>query len=367
MYAPSLPAIAQNLSLSQAFTRALSAFFFVGLTVSVPVFGVLSDRYGRKPMIIISIIISIAGNLFSLFAPNGDILALCRFLAGLGAGGMVVNARTVIKDSFHDHSSLIQAFAIYAAVAQLSPAIAPSLGGVIQHNFGWRMNFLVITAINIMTLLLIIFSFKETLKERVKLAFIPTIKTMLGFLHNRALVVYSIISGLASGISINFFNTAPFVLEHRFHLSATETGLALITMPLAMVLGANTSRRMVQRTQNIHPRVILYSLLLLIASSLFYVLSHLIHAWILTILFGAALGVITGLIAPLLTGGSLATVSGSIGIASATQGLIKIAFTAVSLLVTLFVLAKTNTDLALINILSSVLFLLPLLFFKKQD
>jgi len=362
LYAPSLPIMAKALHLSQTMTRGLTVAFFIGLGVSIPSYGILADRYGRKPIIIFSLALGGFGNIFSALALTGGQLLLSLFIAGLGVGGCLVVSRSILRDKIRDTNLLIQGFAVYAMVGQLSPTLAPSIGSLIQHFTNWRMNFWFIALFIGFTILLVIFKFQETLINKCQLDIKSVTYTMKKILVNRIFCIYSAMSGVVFGFILNYFTAAPFVLQNTYHITPLHTGLYLLLMPVSLMLGSLLAGYLsgIQiKTRSLLITYIVFFLLISVGSQL---LSQQLHSIGVLIITSMLLGFLCGLIVPILTGESMSMVDGPIGMASAIQAMIKMLATALSVLVSLKIHVKTTHDLTMIFvILSLVLSLLCLM------
>lgn len=357
LFSPALPAIQASLHLSQSYTRNLISIFFIGIAFFSPIFGFLSDRFGRKPTIICALSLSLLANLLCASAQNGGELLFYRLLSGIAAGGLVANARAIILDSVHEHHLIIQSFATYAIVAQLSPCIAPSAGGLITHVFNWRMTFVSIALLSISTLLVIAFKFQETHNTAEK----PTLHTSLHqfkqMLLNHRPMIYSVLSGILSAYIMSFFNSAPFLLENHFGLSPTLSGTLLLLFPAAFILGCHITRKLNQKERKNIRYILSYALNYLALSLIYLLISHNSDSLSVLIIFAILFGINTGLLAPLLTGESMNGLQGGHGLAGATQAMIKMLSTGIFAWVTTFVFINSNQAMAKSDTLLSAILL----------
>ncbi len=101
MYAPSLPDIESSLHTTDSLAQQSLSFFFIALAFSQLSCGPLSERYGRKPVALVSAIIFLAGSIVCLSSINIHTLLLGRVIQGLGVGGLYLLCRTVLQDSFN--------------------------------------------------------------------------------------------------------------------------------------------------------------------------------------------------------------------------------------------------------------------------
>ncbi|NAX43744.1 multidrug efflux MFS transporter EmrD, partial [Vibrio sp. V25_P4S6T154] len=144
--------------------QAVMACYLIPYGLSQFVYGPLSDRLGRKPIIIAGLLIYIAGSLLALFAHQYDWFLVGSFIQGLGIGCGGAMSRTLTRDCFsgaelHKANSLISMCVIF------SPLIAPVLGGYLTESFGWRSSYLFLSLFAIAVVITMMTSMVETLPK----------------------------------------------------------------------------------------------------------------------------------------------------------------------------------------------------------
>ena len=346
LYAPSLPIIAQQLHLSQSVARSLTALFFIGLGLSLPLYGYFADRYGRKPMILLALSLIGLGNLLSAIATSGLQLFVWRFLVGCGAAGCLVVARAMLRDKIRDPTLLIRSFALFAMVGQLSPTLAPSLGSLIQHMTNWHINFWFITLLSSATIVMTMLIFKETKNSQDRYDQQRLSRQLSRLLGNRTFLFYSLFSGVVFGFIMNYFTAAPFILQHHYHIPVLYTGLYLLLMPVSLVVGSfYASRLAAQRIAS--DSLVKHSIRLFVGLSIInFLLTRYIDSLAIILLLTVPLGLLCGRIVPILTAESMNAVTGPIGLASALQAAIKMVSTACCMAIGLLIPAHTLHNLS---------------------
>src|SRR5262249_27650796 len=146
LYLPSMPAIAEALAAPPAHVQLTISLYLVGFAIGQIIYGPISDRVGRKPVIIISFALYCAATLICLVAASIAVLVAGRFLQALGVSGAVVVVRAVVRDMYEGARAGRQLSSM-SMLMGFAPIIAPISGGVLQTVFGWRAGFVFLIAL----------------------------------------------------------------------------------------------------------------------------------------------------------------------------------------------------------------------------
>ncbi|WP_315957757.1 MFS transporter [Coxiella burnetii] len=163
LYLPALPALTTYFHTFPGVIQLSLTLFLIAFGFSQLFYGSLSDCYGRKPLLLIGLVIVMIGFLIAVFARHLSLLLIARVVQGLGAGSVSVLARAVIRDRF-EGKKLVQALSLLIMAASLAPMIAPFIGGHIQHRLGWHSIFIFLFFHSGLILLGIFFLLPETKK-----------------------------------------------------------------------------------------------------------------------------------------------------------------------------------------------------------
>ncbi len=163
MYVPSIGYMAQEFLVSPAALQAVMACYLIPYGLSQFVYGTLSDRIGRKPIIIAGLAIYIIGSLIALFAHQYSWFLIGSFVQGLGIGCGGAMSRTLSRDCFegaelHKVNSLISMCLIFSPLVALAV-----LGGYLTESFGWRSSYLFLSLFAIAVVITMMTSMVETL------------------------------------------------------------------------------------------------------------------------------------------------------------------------------------------------------------
>ena len=140
LFMPVIPAVKADLALSDAMAQLTFSIALFGMALAPLVYGALSDRYGRRPLLLLGLSIFLVGSLISAVADSVTVLIAGRLAQAIGAGCGVTLVRTIAADVFGP-SRLVKAIAYVTMFYTLGPMISPIVGGFLIDLFGWRSVF----------------------------------------------------------------------------------------------------------------------------------------------------------------------------------------------------------------------------------
>src|SRR6516165_7498898 len=161
IYVPSLPAIAAGLDTTGARVQFTFVGYLLAFAISMLVVGPVSDRYGRRRVMIFGVALSALGSIAAILSPTIELLIAARILQGVGLSAGMVVGRAVIRDLYGEGGAA-QIIAGLSVVVTLLQAFAPIPGGYLQAWFGWRANFAAVAIITAVTLVLVFRHLPET-------------------------------------------------------------------------------------------------------------------------------------------------------------------------------------------------------------
>lgn len=236
IYLPSLVAMSDDFSVSINLAQSTLSTFLVGLAISQLIYGVLSEYIGRKPTILIGLLISTAGCVVCYYSGDINTLLIGRFIKGLGAGALSALWRTMIRDLFPPEKMASALIYIQIAITCIFPA-APAIGGYIHHFFNWRTNFIALLGYSVLLLLLITLFLPETQNKKSEIKqknyvanAVKEILTMSSFIYA------SLLSFLAYGCLMTSTTFAPALLMHHMKLNTVDFGWVMFSCSLASML-----------------------------------------------------------------------------------------------------------------------------------
>ncbi|PHM46065.1 bicyclomycin/multidrug efflux system [Xenorhabdus mauleonii] len=344
LYNPALPAIKSTLGITDSQAQSLVVYYLFGFAASQLFYGPLSDKYGRVPVILFSLLFAAIGNYLTSMANSFHTLSLFRLLTGIGAGGCPVISRAILSDTFRDKAELSKSLAVFSMASQISPAFAPVIGGYITQYLPWKFNFIALAIMMLAGTLFVKLTLPETSPMK------PTGRGRItGFrilLSDTNFVVYSVVSAVLFAMTIGYFTASPFIFQAQFGLSSAQNGYLFMVYSAGIVVGSLLTKKWLSHA--CPEKILKTSLPLLLSFTAIALISvYFIQALsiILIIIYSFTVGLGCGLSAPLLLGISLHRHPELSGTGSALQGSLKMAGAAIVL--GFFTSGRTTTAVGL--------------------
>ena len=161
IYLPSMPQMAMEFSVSDTQVQSTLVLFILAMGIGQILIGPLADRFGRRPIALFGILLYIASSLFAAMVVDFQYLQLARVLQGIAACATSIVVFSAVRDSFNMQQSA-HYYSYLNGVICVIPALAPTLGGFLALQFGWRSTFIFMMLFAILVLLIVIFKLPET-------------------------------------------------------------------------------------------------------------------------------------------------------------------------------------------------------------
>ncbi|MBF0688834.1 MAG: multidrug effflux MFS transporter [Cellulomonas sp.] len=248
IYLPSLPDVARDLGTSAAAVQLTMTGMLIGGAVGQLVIGPLSDRFGRRTPVLVGVALHVVVSLLCAIAPAIVPLVALRVAQGFFNASATVVAMALIRDRFtgSDASRLMSRLMLVIGVA---PLFAPSLGGLIAGQWGWRAVFVVLAAFGVVLWFVVLLRMPETLPpERRRDGGVRT--ALSGYRHllrDRHFVALAVLPGLAMAVLMTYVVASPFVLRVGYGLSEHQFALLFAANGVGLVLGAQVNAALVRR------------------------------------------------------------------------------------------------------------------------
>ena len=246
LYVPALPDTAASFSAPVSATQLTITAYFAGLAVGQLFWGPLSDRYGRRPVLLLALGGMLAVTAAAPFAPSIGALTLLRLAQGLAMSGGVVVARSVARD-LHAHEQAARLFARMMIVFSVVPIGAPLLGATLTSHHGWRAVFWALAAIAVGLLVAVAFGLRETAPAERRSARPSEIaRTLAGILSERRFVSPLLLFLSCQAGILAWVASSSFTLIHA-GVSVAAYGWMFAGVMLGQISGAWAASRFVMR------------------------------------------------------------------------------------------------------------------------
>lgn len=225
MYLPSLPAIARDLAAPVGLVQFTIGGFLTGFCLGMLLYGPLSDRFGRRPVLLAGIALYLVASLACAFASSAEQLIALRVLQAIGGGAGSVMGRTVVRDVFPlDRAA--QVLSLMHLVTMIAPLVAPVLGGWLLLAAGWRSLFLALALFGAVCLALVALRLPEThpAEQRGEVSLASAFRAYGHLLSDAPTLGYLLALGLTFGAMFAYITGSPFVYIEYFGVAPQHYG-----------------------------------------------------------------------------------------------------------------------------------------------
>ncbi|MFA9231120.1 MAG: multidrug effflux MFS transporter [Microgenomates group bacterium] len=222
IFLPSLPGMAKWFDAPYALMQ-LSVALYLALSAVLQVFiGPLSDRYGRRPVVLVSLVIFMVATVGTLFAPNATVFLIFRMMQAVIAAGMVLS-RAIVRDMVSDAEAASMIGYVTMGMS-LVPMIGPVIGGFLDEAWGWQANFGLLLVLGVLVLALCWADLGETATLR-PISFSDQLRQYPSLLTSPRFWGYCLSAAFASGCFFAYLGGAPYVGTQVFGLSSSQIGM----------------------------------------------------------------------------------------------------------------------------------------------
>ncbi len=243
MYLPTLPDMVRSFHTTTSTVQLGLTFGMIGLGFGEMLLGPLSDRFGRKPILVIALVVFCIGAACCVWSHSIHTFIWWRLVQGLGASGGYFLARTIPADLYRGRA-LAKVMALVGAINGFAPASAPVIGGLVSRSIGWQGIFWILFGFSAM---LLIFSpaLKESLPaaRRVTGHFGVAFRNYALLVRNRRFLTHVMLKGSALGVLFAYISSAPFIIQDHYGYTPLQFGLFMGFNALFVATGSMVALR----------------------------------------------------------------------------------------------------------------------------
>lgn len=239
MYLAAFPTLLREFNTTSSMLNFTLVGFFISFAIGMLFIGPLSDKVGRKPVLLGGIFIYGLSSLFCSFSTSVEMMIFFRITQAIGAGGMISVSTAMIKDTFSDEErpriiALLQMLGVFA------PTIAPLIGAQIIQYFSWQVTFDVLVALSVLSFTISLFV-TETLVPEKRLAgnIFQSILSLGDILKNKPFMTFLVAMGGTAIIYMAFLAVSSYIYIEWFKLSETEYSFFFAANSLLLIVGPN--------------------------------------------------------------------------------------------------------------------------------
>lgn len=238
MYLPAFPTIAKDLQTPIQNVQISLSTFLGGLAIGQLFWGPISDRFGAKKPLVLSLSIFIGASYACIEVRNIEWMWFYRFLQAFGSSGGVVIARAIVNKRF-DKDQTLKIFGILALIGGIAPIVAPILGNLILTYLAWKHVFTAMAVFAMLSILMVAFFLKEDFSNRIpQLNFKEVMSNYAKLFKNGTFVTYTLIGSIAFSCLMLYISNAPVLIMEVGGLDSTSFSFIFGLNSCGILIGA---------------------------------------------------------------------------------------------------------------------------------
>lgn len=243
IFLPSMLGIQAHFSTSFSAVQLGLSLFLVSLALAQLVLGTLSDRFGRRPVLLVGTGLFLLGTLTCLFAPAIEVFLMGRVIQGFGGSAGLILGRAILRD-LYDRDQAASMIGYVTMGMAVAPMIGPAIAGYLDKFFGWQSSFWLLLVFAIGVLIASYLKVSETNKNPIpSIDFKSLYRSYRELLNIKVFWLYTGLSSCTAGMFFSFLGGAPFVSEKVLGLTPDVYGLYFVLVALGYSLGNFLSGR----------------------------------------------------------------------------------------------------------------------------
>lgn len=242
IFVPSMPGLETAFQTSYARVQLALSLYLAAVAVAQLVLGPLSDRYGRRPVMLAGMVMFLVGTIVCRFSESIEIFILGRIVQGVGSCAGLALSRAIVRD-LYDRDQAASMIGFVTMGMAVAPMIGPAIGGALDDRFGWQATFDLLFAFGFVVTVGTLLLLHETHHERIATGPGALWRSFAALLREPLFLAYATSSALTSGVFFAFLGGAPYVVQKLMGLGAQETGFYFILVAGGYMFGNFLSGR----------------------------------------------------------------------------------------------------------------------------
>ncbi|HFC04556.1 MAG TPA: Bcr/CflA family efflux MFS transporter [Rhizobiales bacterium] len=247
IFMPSIPGLVTDLSTTSGMAQLTLTLYLAGTAVSQLIYGPLSDRFGRRPVLLAGILVFIMASILCAYSTSIEMLIAARLIQSFGGAAGMVLTRAIIRD-MHDEKSGASVLGYVTMAWATAPMVAPALGGYLDQVAGWRASFWALTIFGVVALVLAIAFLPETNQTKGQASGESRLAGYRRLLGNNQFLWLSATLAFTSGIFFSFLGGAPFIMITVLNQSPLDYGIWFAVVAVGYITGNFISGRFSKTT-----------------------------------------------------------------------------------------------------------------------
>lgn len=237
-----------NIYFHNANSVLVMSIFLLGFSLSQPFYGPLLDRFGRRPVLLVGLLIFLLASWQLMFVNSFSFMLVLRFVQALGACSAVIAVPAIARDVYQNEE-LLKAISFIMTMIGVSPAIAPLFGSILAHFFNWRASFVFLFILGAFFISFVFFLFKETIahKNYQALHVKNIVSNYAHLAKQKKFISPTITAALSYSVMFAYLNLSSMFILKQMHFSMLQYGIIITLNAIPIILMASLTPRIAKR------------------------------------------------------------------------------------------------------------------------